>query len=193
MGAAGKNLRGHGQHRNATSPPAQLKDSAYGRPPHPQTVRPGQIYWPRSGRRRRSFRVTRTLGDGTVRGRRTDGTNESLVVSAERLLAITDDGSGEHYSFLGWTSRRYSTWARIAAHDPEAGELILIVPEWHPKYPIRILERLVPFPLPELGGWIRSVADLSAAYPARLALVLVRLCDDPGRVVYFPSATPQSA
>lgn len=184
MGASGKKLRGHGQRRNGTSPPAQLKDSAYGRPPHPRAVRPGQLYWPRKARgRRRQFRVTRALADGTVRGQRTDGTGETLSASARRLLALSEDGNGEHYSFLGWTPRRYQTWAYTAGRDREMAQVVLILPEWHPAHPVRIPERMLPFAVRVPGGWMRAVADLSAPYPARLALALICPCEDPGRQV----------
>ncbi len=118
MGASGKKLRGHGQRTKTTSPPLQIKDG-YGRPPHPLLVRAGQVYWPRkAGTRRRQFRVTRTLAAGTVHARRTDGAREALAVTSARLLATDTDGNGRHYSFIGWTPRRYKTWAceSVLAH-----------------------------------------------------------------------------
>jgi len=184
MGASGKKLRGHGQRTKMTSPPSQLKDGGHGRPPHPQSVRAGQVYWPRKARnRRRQFRVSRALADGTVHGKRTDGASEPMVATSARLLAVDEDGNGMHYSFIGWTPRRYRTWAYAVERDGEHDRIVLILPEWHPGYPVRVPEHMVPFSVRVPGGWMRAFADLSAPYPARLALALICSCEDPGRAV----------
>jgi hypothetical protein len=184
MGASGKKLRGHGQRTKTTSPPLQVKDGGYGRPPHPRLVRAGQVYWPRKAdNRRRQFRVTQALADGTVHAQRTDGARESLVVTSARLLAVDKDGNGRHYSFIGWTPRRYQTWACAVQHVREQGQVVLVLPEWHPARPVRVPDRLLPFATGVLGGWMHAVADLAAPYPARLALGLIGLCEDPGRAV----------
>ena len=120
MGGAGKDLKGHGKRTKTASPPAQVKDAGYGRPPHPRTVRAGQLYWPRKARtRRRQFRVVRVLADGTVRGRRADGAGEPLITCTGRLLAVSEDGNGKHYSFIGWSPKRYRTWAYAAAAESQ--------------------------------------------------------------------------
>jgi len=62
-------------------------------------------------------RVSRALADGTVHERRTDGAGEPLVATSARLLAVDADGNGEHYSFIGWTPRRYRTWAYAVERD----------------------------------------------------------------------------
>jgi len=183
MGVAGKNLRGHGRPTHAT-PPVQLKDGPYGRPPHPVYVRTGQIYWPRHARTpRRQFRVSRVYPGGRVRARRMDGAGETLELTAERLLAASEDGVGEDYSFIGWMPGIYGTWACAVERDRERGQAILILPEWHPCWPVRIPERLLAIGVQPPGGWMRAVADFSAPNPARLCLGLSGACDDPGRGV----------
>jgi hypothetical protein len=147
------------------------------------------LYWPRQARgRRRQFQITRAAGDGKVHGKRTDGAHEPLIVSAGRLLAVSEDGDGEHYSFIGWTPRRYQTWACAVERDLD--RVILILPEWHPTRPVRVIARLIPFALVVPGGWTRATADLSAPYPARLALVLTSPCGDPGRAICAAPAWP---
>lgn len=181
MGASGKKLRGHGQRTTSSSPPAQVKDGRYGRPPHPQFVRAGQIYWPRAAPRRRQFRISRVLADGTVRGRRTDGIAETVRVSQARLLAADEHGNGEHYSFIGWMPGVYGTWACVVVRGGSIGQATVILPEWHPQWPIQIADRLLPVEVKCPGGWLRALADLSAPYPARLCLGLSSPCEDPGR------------
>ena len=63
---------------------------------------------------------------------------------------------------------------------------MLILPEWHPARPVRVPERMLPFAVRMPGGWMRAVADLSAPYPARLALGLICPCEDPGQAVCPP-------
>jgi hypothetical protein len=159
----------------------QLKDSRYGSPPHPITVRSGQIYWPLTARSpRHQLRVTRVLPDGSVRARRMDGALEQLTVRADRLLAA-EHGGGTHYRFVGWVSRSYRTWA--CAVGRTESQVVLILPEWHPAFPVRVVERLLPTGTTVPGGWVLATADLSAAVPARLSVALIERCEDPGRAV----------
>ena len=180
MGASGKNLHGHGQRSNASSPPVQVKDGPYGRPPHPRFARTGQIYWPRKAPRRRQFRITRVLNDGTVRGRRTDGPGEAVHVTQARLLAADERGVGEAYSFIGWFAGLYGTWACLVERPSGTDVATVVVPEWHPRWPIHIPHRALPIGVTP-GAWMLAIANLSAPYPARLGLGLSERCDDPGR------------
>lgn len=196
MGASGKKLRGHGQRTKIASPPVQLKDGPHGRPPHPVTVRVGQVYWPRRASRRRQFRLIRALPDGTVRGRRTDAGGEILRLTSARLLEVDRGGEGVHYSFIGWLPGRYETWSVVVGRDPERGLATLLVPEWHPAWALHLPARLLPVGV-ECPGWTQAIADLSAAYPARLNIALGGPCDDPGREVcpapeWAPPPTGQS-
>jgi hypothetical protein len=102
-------------------------------------------------------------------------------VRADRLLATDEDGNGAHYSFVGWVSRSYRTWACAVARGDS--EIVLILPEWHPGHPVRVAERMMPTEAIAPGGWMLAAADLSAPIPARLALTLTGPCDDPGRLV----------
>jgi hypothetical protein len=182
MGASGKKLKGHGQRTKLTSPPVQLKDGPHGRPPHPVAARAGQVFWPRRASRRRQFRITSVLADGTIRGRRTDAAGEIVQATSARLLEVDRNGDGTRYSFIGWHPGRYETWAVIVGRDGPDGVATLLVPEWHPAWPVHVPARLLPIGV-GCPGWMRAIADLSAAYPARLNIGLGGPCDDPGRDV----------
>jgi hypothetical protein len=189
VGSSGKNLKGHGQGTRAASPGAQAKDG-YGQPPHPLVVRTGQLYWPRHARTgRRQFQVTRALPDGTVHGKRTDHARDPVTVTAARLLAVRADGYGEHYSFIGWSTRTYVTWACLVAANDD--EVTLVLPEWHPSRTVRAPARALPSSVCMPGDWARATADLSAARPAHLRLTLSGACADPGRgACPAPALTP---
>jgi len=116
-----------------------------------------------------------------VKARRSDPPGESLQLSCSRLLAVDAAGEGAHYRFIGWMPRRYRTWAYVAASEREWA--VLIVPEWHPRRPVRLPRRQLPVGAVVPGGWMTADADLSAPYPARLSLAPSAACEDPGRVL----------
>jgi hypothetical protein len=161
-----------------------LKDSCYGRPPHPICIRRGQLYWPRNARNgRHQFRVVRTLTDGHAQVRRTDGAGQPISVSTVRLLAVDEHGDGNFYRFMGWTPGRYRTWVCAAGYDREGEMLVLVLPEWHPRRPVLVLKQSLPFAVTGPGEWMIATADLSAPYPARLKLAILSPYRDPGRTV----------
>ena len=171
--------RGHAfiSHTKALSPASQSKDGGYGSPPHPLTVRAGQRYWPRRGRKRRPF-VVRRVADGRVKGTRLDGQQEPVMVSVDRLLARRDDGQGLHYQFQGFAARRYETFAQVIELEERMG--VLCVPEWHPCRPVPIFTSLLPRASREPGAWLAPRCDLSAPSAARLELSALRSAEDPG-------------
>lgn len=178
MAGAGKKLHGNGARRKARSPAASVSDGGYGMPPHPVCLRAGQKYWPRSARRRRPF-ILGTVGrDGIVTARRVDGARERVTIAAVRLLQARADGQGGHYQFLGWTPRRYKTWAVVlTTGSPSA---TLVVPEWHPARPVTFPVRLLPQSAHRPGAWLVVRADLSASTAGRLSVAAMRHCEDPG-------------
>lgn len=163
MGSAGHHFISH---TKALSPGAQAKDGGYGAPPHPVVVRPGQRYWPRSARRRVVITVRRVEGERALVER--SETRAVSRVTLRRLLAVRDDGQGQHYQFQGFVPRRYQTWAYVWAL--EDGQAVVCVPEWHPKRAVRLPERLVPEPARYPGAWLRGRADLGASSAGRLQL-----------------------
>jgi hypothetical protein len=177
-GGAGKALRGGGARRRNTSPAAQVKDSRYGRPPHPVRLIPGQVYWPRHSRsRRHTLTIVRIDGDGWVRAKREDGGAATHTLSAARLLSRQEDGQGRFYVFLKWSSRRYQTWALVVA--VEDGRASLVLPEWHPGRPVAISQRLLPVGARAPKHWLTVSADLSQPSPARLQVTPIAASDPP--------------
>lgn len=177
MAAAGKKLHGHGARSKARSPAGSVSDGGYGRPPHPLRVLAGQRYWPRRAACRRPFAVTARPRNDVVFGVRTDGARERVRATAHRLLAIRADGQGLHYSFLGWETRRYRTWAVVVAISDATATVVL--PEWHPGRPLRLPARLLPREA-EQGGWLTVRADLSVPAAGQLNPSGFACCQDPG-------------
>lgn len=177
MAAAGKKLHGHGASSKARSPAASLSDSGYGRPPHPLRVRAGQRYWPRRAACRRPFAITGAPAGEFVVGVRADGARERVRTSTRRLLATRLDGQGLHYSFLGWQSRRYRTWAIVVELDDAWATVVL--PEWHPARPVRLLARLLPAHA-GLGQWLTVRANLCVVAAGQLNPSYFVCCSDPG-------------
>jgi hypothetical protein len=165
MAAAGKKLYGHGARSKARSPAGSVSDGGYGRPPHPLRVLAGQRYWPRRASCRRPFVVTSAPRGGVVFGVRTDGGRERVRTTVHRLLATRGDGQGLNYSFLGWESRRYRTWAVIMAIDGVTATIVL--PEWHPSRPLRLPVRLLPVEAGQ-GCWLTLQADLCVVAAGQL-------------------------
>lgn len=180
MVAAGKKLHGHGAPNRARSPAASVSDRGYGTRPHPLPIRSGQRFWPRSRRpgRRRSTLEVRSVGACGIVVSRLDSARERRTIAASRLEAAGPDGQGVEFQFLGWRSRRYTTWAVVRA--AEGDHVMLVLPEWHPGLPVIRLARLLPPGATRPGEWLALKADLSAPYPARLNLSDLERCADPG-------------
>lgn len=176
MGGAGKKLPGGGARRKANTPrlTAALGDGPL---PHPRRLVSGQRFMPRRCGRRRTFTVTRVDRDGVVAAVKEDGGRERITLRAERLLSVSEDGSGTHYRFVGFRAgRRIQTFAYVAGCCD--GRLVLILPEWHPARPVRYPQRLMPEG--RLGAWLTVSADLGQAHAAALNLADLRLGVDPG-------------
>jgi hypothetical protein len=116
-----------------------------------------------------------------VVARRVDGARELVGLTRSRLLATREDGQGRFFQFLGWSPRRYRTWALVVeVGDPTA---TLVLPEWHPTRPVSMPARLLPDGARQ-GVWLRLSADLSAPAPGRLCPASLSVCE--------PSAVPLS-
>lgn len=194
MGASGKALNGAGKRRRGWVP-AQSKDDGLGPPPHPLTARSGQRYWPRHGDRKRPFQVGRIdRAADKATGRRLDGAGEKVRLALPRLLATRPDGQGLHYSFLGFDSRRYKTFALVMAVGESDATLVL--PEWHPGRPVAFPARLLPAASRRPGAWMTCTADLSQGRAAWLNVADLASAEDPGeerchRATYVaPDRTP---
>lgn len=191
MGSAGHAFVAH---TKSLSPASSVRDGGWGDAPHPLEVRVGQRFWPRSGRRKRAFAVKRVLGE-TVLVQRLDQTREQARITRKRLLAVREsDGQGRYYAFAGFVSRRYDTYAYLAAADGETAFLVL--PEWHPARPVKIPLRQLPFGSRAVGGWYRVEADLSASSAPRLGLAGLTAAEDPGperqhRPAWSPTEAPR--
>jgi hypothetical protein len=168
MAAAGKKLRGNGARRKSRSPSVSIAYRGLGRPPHPARVHAGQRYWSRVGATRRPIVIQSVGRDGAVLARRVDGALERVRVTRGRLLDVGPDGQGRYFKFLGWSSRRYRTWAVVIEIHGGVGSLIL--PEWHPAARVALLLRLLPDIAREAGAWLKVSADLSACCAAHLNL-----------------------
>jgi hypothetical protein len=152
-------------HTKALSPRAQSKDAGYGSPPHPQTIRSGQLYWPRTATRREVVIVKRVDQKHAVvarHGRR----QAPFRVTLRRLMAVRADGQGRYYQFQGFAPRRYETRAYVWSLDEE--EALLCLPEWHPRRGVRLPARLLPSEARQRGAWLRAKCDLSASSAGRL-------------------------
>lgn len=181
MGAPGKALKGHGKRRKTSSPQASPSWGGYGQPPHPLRVISGQRYWPRTGKRKMPFVVTKSLKNGEVSALKLDGSDHRVALKAARLLAVTDDYQGVHYRFVGFTEeRRYRTWAFVAEITDARATLVL--PEWHPARPVSQPARLLPDGAGP-GTWMTCTADLGQATGARLNVADMAVCADPGRSI----------
>jgi hypothetical protein len=151
-------------HTKALSPRAQAKDGGYGLPPHPRTIRSGQLYWPRLSKRREVLTVRRVERELVVMAQQ--GHKQSLRVTLTRLLAVRADGQGQYYQFQGFAPRRYDTRVYVWALDER--EAVLCLPEWHPRRGVRLPIRLVPAEARAAGAWLHARCDLSASSAGRL-------------------------
>jgi len=181
VAGAGKKLHGGGARSKRRSPAAQVSDAGFGRPPHPLRLVAGQVFYPRHAHgNRRPFTIARVTG-ATAVCKRLEPPRQKLQVSVARLLATDRNGQGRHYSFQGWLSRRYLTWAQVAAWDDE--QAVLVLPEWHPARPVQIAARMLPVDARAPGRWLEVDADLSAPTPARLGLQTLAACVPPPATV----------
>lgn len=177
MGAKEVGSAGHAfiAHTKALSPSAHTKDRGYGMPPHPLAARSGQRFWPLQGARRRPFVIRKVTREHVVAVR--EG-GRVVRISLPRLLAADDDSSGRHYRFQGFASRRYQTFACV--WSAEEVEVVLCVPEWHPRRPLYLFSRLVPECARRPGEWLSLRCDLSASSAARLEPSDLEPAQDPG-------------
>jgi hypothetical protein len=182
MAAAGKKLNGHGARRKSRSAAPAVSDGGFGLPPHPTRVTAGQRFVARRPGRHRTLTVAASGSDGRCRAR-VEHSHQLVSLSVERLLAVRADGQGQHFQFLGFRARRYRTWAVIATVADRESELIL--PEWHPRRPVRLARRLVPSAA-RAGVWLRVGADLSASNPGRLNVSVAGLCEKPAHLTMPP-------
>lgn len=178
VGASGKKLSGHGARVKARSPAPTPADGGWGLVPHPVRVAPGQRFLPLHGGRRQ-FRVTNSLKNGRVLAVKADGRKERIELNAERLLAVNESGNGRHYRFIAYLAgRRYPTYAWVAVINAEAA--LLVLPEWHPRRPVRFPVRLIPKETRHPGTWLSCTADLGSTHGAALNLADLVACTDPG-------------
>jgi len=187
VGASGKKLSGHGARVKTRSPAPTPADGGWGRVPHPARVINGQRFMPLHGRGRRPFRVTSHRKSGRVFAVMVDGRQERIELSAERLIAVDERGNGRHYRFIAYLAgRRYRTYAWVAGIEAEHARLVL--PEWHPRRPVRFPTRLLPDAARHEGAWLTCTADLGSAHGAALNLADLAVCADPGpKVCHRPA------
>jgi hypothetical protein len=152
-------------HTKALSPRAQLKDGGFGLPPHPVAVRPGQRYWPRSGRGREVWTVRRIEGEDVI----LEGAGHvQKRLRSDRLLGVRDDGQGRYFQFQGFAPKRYATFACVVSLSEEGA--VLCLPEWHPRRPVPFPVRLLPPTARAASAWLSVHCDLSASSAGRLQL-----------------------
>jgi len=120
----------------------------------------------------------RSVSAGSVVVCRLDRARERGTIAASRLEASGPDGQGVEFRFIGWRSRRYTTWAVVRVVDGD--RVTLVLPEWHPARPVSCPARLLPVRSRRPGEWLRFQADLSAPTAARLKLSDAQWCADPG-------------
>src|ERR1700679_938271 len=177
MGASGKKLRGHGAPHKQNSPAPTPASDGWEPVPHRRRVINGQRYSPHTGKRRRPFTVTSHLTSGAVFAVKVDGRQERVRLSAERLLAAGEDGLGTHYPFIAYTAaRRYRTYAYLVSIEDRQAQLL--IPDWHPRRPVRLPAALLPDGAREPGAWIACTADLGQAHGAKLNLAQLTACAD---------------
>lgn len=134
---------------------------------------------PLHGRGSRPFRITNHVKSGRVFAVKVDGRQERIELSAERLLAVDESGNGRHYRFIAYLAgRRYRTYAWVAGVG--AQQALLVLPEWHPRRPVRFPARLLPAAANRPGAWVSCTADLGSAHGAALNLAHLTACGDPG-------------
>jgi hypothetical protein len=135
---------------------------------HPRLIKPGQLFWPLEGRRRRLFEVKEVRGPW-VRIKREDGTSGRVTLA--RLLSLGPTGrDGQHYRFHGWRPRQrgYRTALEVLRVDAGANRCVICLPEWDPDGEIEQPLSVLPAELRHDGALGSCMADLSAVSSARL-------------------------
>ena len=126
---------------------------------HPERIRSGQQFFPRSGGSRQRFTVGRFDGEW-VSVDREDGRKGR--VSLGRLLASDAEGNGIHFRFHGFKRlpRGYRTNFEVVS--AVASSCRIVLPEWDPAVEIEV--PLAPFPVTTrfLGAQGSCRADLSS-------------------------------
>ena len=135
---------------------------------HPRSIKPGQLFWPLEGRRRRLFEVRDVRGPW-VRIKREDGT--AGRVTLVRLLSLGPGGrDGRYYRFHGWRSRRrgYRTALEVLGVQPGSDRCVIRLPEWDPDGQVEQPLSVLPAELRHDGALGSCMADLAAETAARL-------------------------
>jgi len=195
VAGSGKKLAGHGARRKSSSPPAQAKDGGHGPPPHPLQVRSGQRYVARAANRKRPLQIGRIdRKNGRATARRLDGNQERVALALGRLLQTRRDGQGRFFQFVGFESRRYTTFAVVLALRDD-GQAEIVLPEWHPGRRVQYPINLLPLLAQKVGEWMTGKADLSQGRPAWLNVAELAHCPPPlpdvcHRPTYVPAAPP---
>jgi hypothetical protein len=136
---------------------------------HPRQIRPGQMFFPRQGKRRQRVTVKRIDGEW-VRVIREDGTEIRLAL--DRLLAREENGDGRHYRFHGWRPRPRGYRAELHVVDVSArpGSCVLKLPEWDPSAEIEEALSVLPEELRVPGAVGSCMANLASPSAAGLGI-----------------------
>ncbi len=134
--------------------------------PHPRAVRPGQRYFPLDPRSNSRVTVCVTRASESCQARREDVKRALVRVTAKRLLATREDGSGRHYRFVGFAARSYQT--HVAVVDVAGSWVRVVCPEWHPGLAITVAAGAVDPAHRTPGSWLACRADLAADSPSRV-------------------------
>lgn len=128
---------------------------------HPQRIRPGQVFFPRVGRRRRPMTVRSVEGEWV---RVTLGDLSERRLALDRLLAVDGAGAGAHYRFQGWKPRvrGYRTAITVVAVDADAGRCRLVLPEWDAGTEVEELLSVLPATMRAVGASGSCMADLAS-------------------------------
>lgn len=128
---------------------------------HPERIRPGQVFFPRVGRRRRPMTVRSVEGEW-VRVTLDDLSERRLAL--DRLLAVDRAGVGAHYRFQGWKprARGYRAAISVVAVDAARGRCRLVLPEWDATTEVDDLLSVLPATMREVGATGSCMANLAS-------------------------------
>ena len=143
-------------------------------PRHPERIRPGQVFFPRVGRRRRPMTVRSVEGEW-VRVTLEDMSERRLAL--DRLLAVDGGGAGVHYRFQGWKSRArgYRTALTVVAVDADARRCRLVLPEWDATTEVEEHLSVLPAMMHAVGVSGSCMADLASPSAGGLGIHRCRL------------------